>query len=155
MSSKHRRKSAKSTALSAEGTLNPAPDKVGDPKFRDNEFFDAHDIVQVKYEMLRRVLVENASVTQTTQAYGVSRPVYYQAKASFDEGGIAGLVPKKRGPHASRKIQGEVRSFVQDRVAAGEPLRARKLAALIRQEFGMAVHPRTIERAMREKKTSR
>ena len=58
-----------------------------DPKFQDSEFFDPHDIVQVKYEMLRRVSVENASVTQSSEEYGVSRPTYYQAKADFDEGG--------------------------------------------------------------------
>jgi transposase len=153
--SKYDRKNAKATALAAEGTLNPAPEKVGDPKFRDNEFFDARDAVQVKYEMLRRVLVESASVTQATQDYGVSRPTYYQAKTSFDEAGIAGLVPKKRGPRGPRKIQGEVRAFVQERLVAGEPIRARKLAAMIRRQFGLDVHPRTIERAIREKKTAR
>ena len=49
-------------ALLEEGTLNPVPEKVRDPKFQDSEFFDPRDIVQVKYEMLRRVSVENASV---------------------------------------------------------------------------------------------
>ena len=155
MPAKVSRKNAKSDALAAEGTLNPAPEKVGDAKFSDNEFFDARDVVQVKYEMLRRVLVESASVTQATQEYGVSRPVYYQARTSFDETGIAGLVPKKRGPHGPRKIQGEVRAFVQQRIVAGEPLRARELADAIRRKFGIEVHPRTIERTVREKKTSR
>jgi transposase len=153
--SKYDRKSAKAAALATEGTLNPAPEKVGDPKFRDNEFFDARDAVQVKYEMLRRVVVESASVTQATQEYGVSRPTYYQAKTSFDEAGIAGLVPKKRGPRGPRKIQGEVRAFVQERLVPGEPIRARELAATIRRQFGLDVHPRTIERAIREKKTAR
>ncbi|WP_311044454.1 MULTISPECIES: hypothetical protein [unclassified Rhizobium] len=32
---------------------------VRDPKFRGSEFFDPHDAVQVKYEMLRRVSVDN------------------------------------------------------------------------------------------------
>ncbi len=148
-----RRNNAKAIALAAEGTLNPAPGKVGDPKFRDSEFFDARDAVQVKYEMLRRVLVESASVTQATQEYGVSRPVYYQARSGFEESGIAGLVARKRGPRGPRKIQGEVRAFVQERLVAGEPLHARELARLIREKFGIEVHPRTIERTMREKKT--
>lgn len=149
------RKNVKSATLAAEGTLNTAPEKVGDPKFRDNEFFDARDAVQVKYEMLRRVLVESASVTQATQEYGVSRPVFYQAKTNFDESGIAGLVPRKRGPRGPRKIQGDVRAFLQEQHVAGQPLHARALAELILQRFGLAVHPRTIERAMREKKTPR
>ncbi len=154
MAAKFSRKNPKSIALAAEGTLNPAPEKVGDPKFSNNEFFDARDAVQVKYEMLRRVLVESASVTQATHEYGVSRPVYYLAKTSFEEIGIAGLVPKKRGPQGPRKIQGDVLAFVQQRLVAGEPLRARELAEAIRRRFGLDVHPRTIERAIREKKTA-
>ena len=72
-----------------EGTLNPAPEKVLDPKFREKEFFDPCDGVQVKYEMLRHVSVENASVTDAAHEYGVSRPTYYQAKERMDKAGIA------------------------------------------------------------------
>src|SRR5687768_7131224 len=75
-------------ALREEGTLNPTPERVRDPKFQENEFFDPRDLVQVRYEMLRRVSVENASVTDTTEEYGVSRPTYYQTRASFDKAGI-------------------------------------------------------------------
>src|ERR1700686_4001909 len=63
-------------ALLEEGTLNPSPGKVRDPMFQENEFFDPRDLVQVKYEMLRRVSVEKASVTGATNEYGVSRPTY-------------------------------------------------------------------------------
>ena len=142
-------------ALLAEGTLNPAPEKVHDPKFRDSEFFDARDIVQVKYEMLRRVSVEDATVANATEEYGVSRPTYYQTKDSFDEAGIAGLVPKKRGPRGPHKLQGAVLAFVRQQFVAGEPIRARQLARLIRQKFNLDVHPRTIERAVAVKKTLR
>ena len=69
-----RSKPPKLEALREEGTFNPSPDEVHDLKFQENEFFDPHDIVQVKYEMLRRVSVENASVSATTEEYGVSRP---------------------------------------------------------------------------------
>jgi len=155
MPSKYDPRKAKAGALAEEGTLNPTPEKVGDQKFRDNEFFDARDAVQVKYEMLRRVQVDSASVTQATQEYGVSRPTYYQAKTSFDEAGIAGLVPRKRGPQGPRKIQGEVLVFVRQRLVAGEPIRARELAAAVREQFGLDVHPRTIERTIQEKKTAR
>jgi transposase len=149
------RKPDKTVALIEEGTLNPAPEKVSDPKFRHGEFFDPRDAVQVKYELLRRVLVEKASVTEAAEEYGISRPTYYQAKAGFDEAGIAGLVPKKRGPHGPHKIRGEVMTFVEQRLVPGEPIRARELATLIRTEFGLDVHPRTIERAVKEKKTAR
>jgi transposase len=147
-------KHPKTRALLEEGTLNPAPEKVHDPKFRDSEFFDPHDLVQVKYEMLRSVSVENASVSNATEEYGVSRPTYYQTKASFDESGIAGLVPKKRGPRGPHKLQGEVLEFIREQLVAGEPIRARELAKLIRQKYDLDIHPRTIERAV-VKKTPR
>jgi transposase len=148
-------KTAKVKALLEEGTLNHAPGKVHDPKFQENEFFDPRDLVQVKYEMLRRVSVENSSVTEATEKYGVSRPTYYQTKASFDKSGLAGLVPRKRGPHGPHKLQGEALAFVQQQLIAGQPVRARELAKLVRQKFGLAIHPRTIERAVAGKKTSR
>jgi transposase len=147
-------KHAKVKALLEEGTLNPAPEKVHDPKFQHSEFFDPRDLVQVKYEMLRRVSVENASVVDATQEYGVARPTYYQTKASFDQEGIAGLVPKKRGPRGPHKLQGAVLEFVQKQLVAGEPIRARELAKVVQQKFEIAVHPRTIERAI-VKKTPR
>jgi transposase len=155
MPSKHDRKPSKADILREEGTLNPASGKVLDPKFRESEFFDPRDVVQVKYEMLRRVSVENASVTAVAQEYGVSRPTYYQARSGLEEAGIAGLVPKKPGPRGPHKIQGKVLAFLKKRLLPGEPIRARALAKLIRQEFGVEVHPRTIERAVRGEKTPR
>lgn len=145
-------KDAKAAALLEEGTLNPFPERVSDPKFQEGEFFDPRDVVQVRYEMLRRVLVDNASVTDATGEYGVSRPTYYQAKTTFDEAGMAGLVPKKRGPRGPHKLQGEALAFVKKRHVRGEPVRARELAKLIRDAFSIEVHPRTIERALGGKK---
>jgi transposase len=155
MAAKSKGDPPKVKALLEEGTLNPTPEKVRDQKFQENEFFDPRDIVQVKYEMLRRVSIENASVTHATKEYGVSRPTYYQSKASFDKGGIAGLVPRKRGPRGPHKLQGEALAFVEQQLVAGEPVRARELAKLIRQKFAFNIHPRTIERAVAGKKTPR
>jgi transposase len=151
MPTKKGRKNSKLDTLLEEGTLNPAPEKVSDPKFRDSEFFDPHDAVQVKYEMLRRVLVENASVTDAAVEYGVSRPTFYQAKTGFDQSGVAGLVPKKRGPRGPHKLRGEVLAFLEKQVEPGEPIRARELARLVRKDLDLNVHPRTIERALGKK----
>jgi hypothetical protein len=46
-------------------------------------------------------------------------------------------------------------AFVQKQLVAGEPIRARELAKVIRQKFNLNVHPRTIERAVAVKKTPR
>jgi hypothetical protein len=143
------RKKAKADALAEEGTLNPTPEKVGDPKFRDNEFFDSRDAVQVKYEMLRRVLVESASITQATQEYGVTRPTCYQAKTNFDEAGIAGLVPEAWSAGHARSRHGaglRARARWGRRTDPGARPRGGNPAAVW---SGCA--PRTIERAIREK----
>jgi transposase len=148
-------KQAKIRALAEEGTLNPVPERVQDAKFQEGEFFDPRDIVQVKYEMLRRVSVENASVTNATEEYGVSRPTYYQTRASFEQSGIVGLVPRKRGPQGPHKVRGAVLAFIQEKQMEGEPIRARQLAEQIRKKFDLDIHPRTIERAVAVKKTVR
>lgn len=149
---KHKR--SKASVLAEDGTLNPAPEKVGDPRFQEDGFFDPRDIVQVKYEMLRRVSVDKVSVTEASDEYGVSRPTFYQARADFEDAGLAGLVPRKRGPRGPHKLQGEVLAFLKAQVAPGEPIRARELTDRIRTRFGLDVHPRTIERALGVKKTA-
>lgn len=148
-------KRSKNDLLREDGVLNAHPERVLDPKFQEDEFFDPHDLVQVKYEMLRRVWVENVSVKNVAKEYGISRPTYYQVKANLQEAGLAGLVPKKRGPHGRHKLHGEVVGFLKQQVLPGQPIRARELAVLVRERFGLTVHPRTIERALQEKKTPR
>ena len=155
MVGKNKSKSPKVTALLAEGTFNLAAEQVRDSKFREYDFFDPRDLVQVKYEMLRRVSLEHASVTTATAEYGLSRPTYYQAKAHFATAGIAGLIPRKRGPRGPHKLQGEALAFVEQHLVAGEPVRARALAKRLRQQFHLTIHPRTIERAVAGKKTVR
>jgi transposase len=155
MSRRGKHTDPKTAALLREGTLNPFPGKIRDPKFQGGGFFDPRDLVQVRYEMLRRVSGDNLPVTQAAAEYGVSRPTYYQAKASFDEAGVAGLVPKKRGPRGPHKLQGEILAFLDRQTVSGAPVRARELARLVWEEFAVEIHPRTIERALDEKKTAK
>jgi transposase len=149
------RRRSKPDVLLEDGTLNASPEKVRDTKFHEGEFFDPRDLVQVKYEMLRRVRVESASVTHVAEEYGFSRPTYYQARAGFDKAGIAGLVPKKRGPRGRHKLNAEVLAFLEGQLVPGQPTRARELAKLVRQEFHLDIHPRTIERVLGGKKNRR
>ncbi len=142
----------KTDSLRAEGTLNPHADAVADPLFHGGDFFDAEDIVQVRYEMLRRVRVDAQSVTRTATDFGVSRPTFYEAQAAFEHGGVSALVPKKRGPHGPHKLADEVLAFVRTEATPGGPLRAPELARKIEARFGLLVHPRTIERALNVKK---
>jgi hypothetical protein len=45
--------------LRSSGTLNRNPQRVSDPLFSGHAFFDAQDLVQIKYEMLRRPLTDS------------------------------------------------------------------------------------------------
>jgi hypothetical protein len=79
---------SKQQTLRTNGTLNPHPDKIRDPLFRGADFFDACDLLQVKYEMVRRVDAEGWSVTRAAEVFGVSRPAFYQARAAFEQDGL-------------------------------------------------------------------
>src|SRR4030095_10084974 len=103
---------AKADALRAHGALHPHPHTVQAPLFASHDCFDPRDLVQVKYEMLRRVDVEGHPVARTADAFGVSRPTFYQTQAAFQAQGLAGLVPRKRGPHGAHKVTDAVLAFV-------------------------------------------
>jgi transposase len=144
----------KPDALRRHGSLNPHPGRVQDPLFATTDFFDARDLVQVKYEMVRRVRVDGHPVSRSAAAFGVSRPTLYQGQAALARGGLAALVPRKPGPRRSHKLSPEVVDFLH-RARTEEPaLRAPELARRVRARFGRTVHPRSVERALarREKK---
>jgi transposase len=148
----------KVTALRESRCLNPHPEQVTDEAFLAEEFFDARDAVQVKYEMVRRVSVDGAPVTATAAAFGYSRPSYYQAAAALAESGLEGLVPARPGPRGGHKLTGEILAWAEEQLAADHTLKAAGLAGLIAGEFGVRVHPRSIERALarfRERPKSR
>jgi transposase len=147
---------AKLKALQQHASLNPHPKAVIDPLFRENDFFDPRDLVQVKYEMLRRVRVEGWSVRQASSDFGFSRPSFYQAQAAFTQEGLPGLVPRKRGPRQAHKLTGEVLTFLLQAKNEQPALGAAALARLLEQEFGLRLHPRTIERGLeRQRKKGR
>jgi transposase len=143
-------------ALRESGTLNPHPAGVADETFRTHAFFDARDLIQVKYEMLRRVRVERTPVTRATEAFGVSRPTFYQAQAAFEQAGLGGLVPRKRGRRRAHKLTPAVMAYVQTARAGEPPPSTAALVQQIAERFGVTVHPRSLERALaREEKKRR
>jgi len=111
--------------------------------------------VQVKYEMLRRVHQEQASVSKTTAQFGFSRPTFYQVQTNFDKEGLPGLVPKKRGPRGAHKLTAEVVVFLRDSRNEEQGLSAQVLAQRVQERFGVTVHPRSIERVLGRRKKKR
>ena len=143
----------KQRALQQQGTLNLRPQDVIHPLFHNSEFFDAHDLVQVKYEMLRQVRVDQRPISQAAKEFGFSRPSFYQAAFHFEQSGLSGLLPGKRGPRSGHKLTAEVMQFVAEQRRAEPSLSFAQLAEAVQQNFHLRVHPRSIERQLlREKK---
>jgi transposase len=138
----------KQRALQESGTANPHAQDVQDPAFVDSDFFDPRDLTQVKYEMLRRVRTEGQSIAKATAMFGLSRPTFYKVQSDFNRSGLVGLLPAKRGPHGPHKITSEVARFIEQAAASGEDLDEQRLAERIAQRFGIAVHRRTVKRAL-------
>lgn len=135
-------------ALRAQRSLNPRPEAVRDESFAASEFLDPRDLVQVKYEMVRRVRVEGDTVSSAAPAFGFSRPSFYEAAAALDAEGLAGLVPARPGPRRAHKLTAEVVEFASQAAEADPSLRSRDLVEAIRDRFGVVVHPRSVERAL-------
>ena len=134
------------------GMLNPQPERVRAPWFEVAGFFDANDLLQVKYEMLRHARQGGVTKAEAAELFGVSRPTFYQAEAAFDQAGLAGLLPRPRGPKSAHKLTPEVMSLIHDLHREGTPIQARALAQVVQQRLGVMVHPRSIERALTRKK---
>jgi transposase len=135
-------------SLREQGTLNPRPHAVTDDLFTSSEFFDRRDLIQVKYEMLRRVEKDGQSVTEAAANFGFSRPSFYQAQSALAQRGLAGLIPLKRGPKQARKLGTAVLEFVRQARQDDPSLSTRDVVRRIGERFDITVHPRTIERSL-------
>ena len=145
----------KRKALQRQGTLNPRPDEVTHPLFQTDDFFDADDMVQVKYEMLRQVRVDQQPITQSAKAFGFSRPSFYQAQLAFEQDGLPGLIPQKRGPRSGHKLTTEVMEFLNKARAKDLSLRTEDLVQIVKEEFGVVVHSPSIDRQLLRQKKRR
>jgi transposase len=141
--------------LRQQGTLNPRPQRVRHESFQDSEFFDPEDLLQVKYEMLRQVEIDLQAVSQAAKAFGFSRPSFYQAQSAFQDSGLAGLLPRKRGPRAGHKLTPELMQFVSELRFSEPGLTSPQLAERVRERFGVSIHPRSIDRQLRRQKKLR
>ena len=142
--------------LKKQGTLNPHPERVKDPLFVQSDFFDPYDLVQIKYELLRRVEQEGVSVAKATSDFGVSRTFFYRTQQTFVQEGLAGFLPKRRGPQKNHKLSEEIMVLIEELMSQDQSLKASDLHIRITEHFGITVHPRSIERARaRRKKTVR
>ena len=138
----------KARFLASRGALHPHPERVRDPLFLGSDFFDPRDLIQVRYEVLRRHLVDGQAVAAVARTFGMSRQTFYLLARAFREGGLPGLLPRKRGPKRARKGTDEILAYVAAR-RTGSPARStRESVDDVRREFGVRLHPRTLERGL-------
>lgn len=145
----------KRQTLRRHGTLNPQPESVIHPLFQNSDFFDPDDLLQVKYEMLRQVHADQNSISDAAPAFGFSRPSFYQAHAAFQQDGVFGLLPHKRGPQGGHKLTHEVMEFVAQQRSEDPSLTVEQLAHAIQKRFRVRVHPRSIQRRLLAEKKRR
>jgi transposase len=148
--------------LAAHQALHPHPERIRDSLFRQGGFFDPRDLVQVRYELLRRHLFDKQPVNQIIRDFGISRQMFYVLLRMFQQNGLAGLLPRKRGPKRAHKCSDAILAFVVARRAESPGRSAKELAEDVGKEFGVQLHPRTLERRLprqekkrRSRKTSR
>lgn len=144
---------AKRQALLQSGTLNKSAAKVVDPKFKNMAFFDPNDILQVKYEMLRSSQKDGAGVLKASKTFGFSRITFYKTEKAFKKSGLAGLLPRRKGPRRAHKLSGEVMEFVSQLLERKPDIKSSGIKEEIKDRFNLSVHKRSIERAiLRSKK---
>ena len=142
----------KSQALARDGALNPNPEAVRDPLFSSNPFFDAKDLVQVRYEMVRRHRIDGMSISDVAAAFGFSRPTFYKTQSALASDGLIGLLPRLRGPKGGHKISDVVVAFVIELKAAHPELTTPQCLAAVETQFSITLHRRSLERALAGRK---
>lgn len=142
----------KSKALRDQGALHPHPERVMDEQFHAHEFFDPRDRVQVKYEMLCRHRIDGQSVTKVAASFGVSRQGYYKTDAAFKAQGLAGLMPRRPGPKGAHKFNDEILDFIVEWRAGAAGQAGENVVEAVQRRFGVALHPRSIDRALEARK---
>jgi transposase len=148
-------KDTKYLVLDQNDTLNPHPEKVSDPLFQEHDFFDARDLIQVKYEMLRRVNFEKWPISQASETFGFSRPSFYKCLNAFQNNGLVGLIPHKRGPKNAHKLSPLIMVFIEEILKENQGLKAKNISKKVEEKFNLKIHLRSIQRALNKSKKKR
>lgn len=141
----------KNDVLKENGTYNLNYAGVTAPHFHKGIFFDPHDLIQVKYEMLRSVETGGCTVTQASQQYGLSRESFYNTRSAYETGGLQALVPKKTGPKGAYKLTEKGRDFIDHYQAEHPGASALEINNRMKENTGIRVHKRTVERYLSKK----
>src|SRR5437588_12180507 len=113
-----RTNSRKRDALRKQGSLNRYPEQVTDSLFQQSDFFDANDLVQVKYEMLRHVQIDHQPVSQAARSVRFFSSHLLSSRAGFSRPGPVWIDSRKAW--ATESTQADTRAA---RICAKDPIR--------------------------------
>ena len=99
-------------------------------------------------QMLRRVHHDGQTVSAAAASFGFSRPSFYEAQSALREAGLPGLLHQRRRPRRAHKLSTEVMTALREARERDPSLTTPQLVELVRERFGLAVHRRSIERAL-------
>jgi transposase len=137
--------------LKQAGLLHRNPEQVRDPLFTEHpDFFDPHDLLQVRYEAVRAHLVDGDQVVRICRRFGTSRQTFYAILEKFVEKGSSGLLPDRPGPKGPSKLSVSLLRFARTQYDRQPEASGAALAARIEAKFGISIHKRTIERLLGE-----
>jgi hypothetical protein len=126
--------------------FHTTPERVQDERFRQQrDFFDPKDIVQVKYELLRRCEVEGQDVASTCLDFGFSRTTYYKVRQAFLGGGLPALMGQPRGRLKPIKVTAAVRGYLIAEKAKNPKLSAREMVAALKERYDVQLSERMIQ----------
>ena len=95
--------------------------------------------------------MDGEPISPAASRFGLSRPTFYGAQEALDQGGLPALVPRKPGPRRAHKLSAEVMDFLEQSLLEEPTLRSAALVQLVRRQFGIAVHRRSVERALQRR----
>ena len=141
--------------LKSQGCFNKNAQRVKDSLFEKYDFFDKNDLAQVKYEMLRKTNIDGWTISKSCRIFGFSRPSFYEIKSEFEQHGLDGLLPSKRGPKKPHKMTQPVIEIINKNKEINPSIRSADLVDIINKSLGIQIHARSIHRYLSHHKKKR
>ena len=139
---------AKRAFLSEQGLLHSTPERVRHPLFVTGGFFDAQDLAQVRYEMLRAARADEQTVVEACGLFGFSREYFYQLERDFMARGYVALVGAPRGRRPVLGLNQEIVTFLVQRKMTDATLTGEELRQEILATYKVDCSRRTVERLL-------
>lgn len=136
--------------LKSTNNFNRHPEKVRHDLFQESSFFDPHDKVQVKYEMLRTHFLDDMSITAISDLFGFSRETFYTILHKFEEHGAQALINEKRGRKTRYKITPEISGYIITLKAKDPALSSATIVRKVRKRFDETISKKSVRRELKK-----